>query len=204
LIGAAEALALTACIESGGVAVFPADTVYGLACDPGDVDAARRLYELKGRRPDKPAAVMFFSLEPALAALPELGRRTRDLLTRLLPAPLTVLLENPAGRFGPACGPDPGTLGLRVPELGGPLAALASVPLPVLQSSANLSGEPDARRLAEVPLSIRTRADLVLDGGDRPGTPSTVLDLRRHEREGAWRIVRDGAVSADALARAIR
>ena len=63
----------SACAASaGGVAVFPADTVYGLACDPENADAVARLYALKGRPPDKPAAVMFFDL--AIAALPELGR----------------------------------------------------------------------------------------------------------------------------------
>ena len=204
MIGPAEALAFTACVDSGGVAVFPADTVYGLACDPHDAGAADRLYALKGRPPDKPAAVMFFSVEPALEALPELGPRTRALLARLMPAPLTVLLDNPERRFGPACGPDPATLGLRVPELAGPLEALSSVALPVLQSSANLSGGADARRVLDIPASIRAGADLVLDGGERPGTASTVIDLRGHERDGSWRIVRRGAMAAEALARAIR
>ena len=53
--------------------MFPADTVYGLACEPDSKEAVYRLYRLKGRKPDKPAAVMFFDLELALAALPELA-----------------------------------------------------------------------------------------------------------------------------------
>ncbi len=73
----ADAEAFESCIAAGGVAVFPADTVYGLACDPDSAAAVQRLYELKGRAPDKPAAVMFFALDTALAALPELGPRTR-------------------------------------------------------------------------------------------------------------------------------
>ncbi|HWM12401.1 MAG TPA: Sua5/YciO/YrdC/YwlC family protein, partial [Solirubrobacteraceae bacterium] len=71
------------CIAGGGVAVFPADTVYGLACDPANADAVAKLYALKGRPPDKPAAVMFFDREQAL--LPELPARTRALMARLLP-----------------------------------------------------------------------------------------------------------------------
>jgi L-threonylcarbamoyladenylate synthase len=204
LIGTAEASAFADCIAGGGVAVFPADTVYGLACGARDARATRRLYALKGRPADKPAAVMFFALAPALAALPELGARTRTVLERLLPAPVTVLLENPERRYGPACGPDPETLGLRVPRLAGSLAALAAVTVPVLQSSANLSGDPDARRLEEVPRAIRTGADLVLDGGELPGVPSTVVDLRRYEREGLWAVVREGHMPTEALARAIR
>ena len=64
-------------IAAGGVVVFPADTVYGLACDPANEDAVARLYELKGRPPDKPAAVMFFDRVQALSAVHELTARTR-------------------------------------------------------------------------------------------------------------------------------
>jgi L-threonylcarbamoyladenylate synthase len=185
------------CIEEGGVAVFYADTVYGLACDPEDPDAVRRLYALKGRPPRKPSAVMWFARGAALAALPELGGRTRGLLEQLLPGGVTALLPNPRRRFPLACGPDPETLGIRVPDL----PALAGAP-PVLQSSANHAGGPDARRLHDVPADIRARADLVLDGGELPGTPSTVVDLRAYETAGSWRIVRLGAVPAAAIAAA--
>jgi L-threonylcarbamoyladenylate synthase len=182
-------------VRAGGVVVFPADTVYGLACDPGSAAAVERLYALKGRPPEKPAAVMFFALAPALAALPELGARTRSALERLLPGGVTLLLPNPERRFPLACGPDPATLGLRVPAL----PALAGVRVPVLQSSANTSGGADARRLAEVPQPIRAGADLVLDGGELPGTPSTVVDLRRYEETGEWAILRAGLVAPEAI-----
>ena len=194
-----HARALEACLAAGGVAAFYADTVYGLACDPEDADAVRRLYALKGRPPRKPSAVMWFAREPALAALPELGPRTRAALERLLPGGVTLLLPNPAGRFPLACGPDPATLGVRVPAV----PALATVGRPVLQTSANLAGGPDARRLADVPESIRRGADLVLDGGELPGTPSTVLDLRDFEREGRWQVVREGLVAPAAVAAAL-
>jgi L-threonylcarbamoyladenylate synthase len=177
-----DAAAFEECIRGGGVVVFPSDTVYGLACDPDDPNAVRRLYELKGRRPDKPAAVMFFHVPD----LPELGPRTRALLGRLLPGAVTLLLPNPRGRF-PLAGE---TLGLRVPEL----PALAGVTVPVLQSSANLAGGSDPRRLADVPEAIRGGADLVLDGGELAGTPSTVVDLRGYETDGSIHVVRPGAV----------
>ena len=197
MIGPAEAEVFARCIQVGGVAVFPADTVYGLACEPDTPEAVARLYALKGRRPDKPAAVMFFDRELAFAALPELEPRTRALLERLLPGGITALLPNPARRFPLACGPDPQTLGLRVPGPG----PLGGMRWPVLQSSANAAGGADARRLDEVPEAIRRRADLVLDGGELAGTPSTVVDLRRFERARSWTVVRDGAVPAAAIER---
>ena len=193
----ADAAAFERCVAGVGVAVFPADTVYGLACNPRSEAAVARLYELKGRPPDKPAAVMFFATAPALAALPELGERTRAAMQALLPGALTLLLPNPGHRYPLACGPDPGTLGLRVP----PLPALGTVGVAVLQSSANLAGGADARTLAAVPAQIREAADLVLDGGELPGTPSTVLDLREFEDTGRWSVPREGAVGHETLAR---
>jgi L-threonylcarbamoyladenylate synthase len=195
VIGAGDALRLEKCLAAGGVAVFPADTVYGLCCDPEDERAVRRLYELKGRPAERPAAIMFFALARLFAALPDLRDRERAALQALLPGPVTLLLGNPAGRFPLAGGPGEGgadTLGVRVPAWGPPLVALGTVGAPVLQSSANRSGEPDARRLLDVPASIRAGADLVLDGGELPGVPSTVLDLREYERRGEWQIVREG------------
>jgi L-threonylcarbamoyladenylate synthase len=200
---AADAETFSRCIAVGGVAVFPADTVYGLACEPDSKQAVERLYRLKRRRPDKPAAVMFFALDLALAALPELGPRTVGALRALLPGALTLLLPNPARRYPLAGGADPETVGLRVPAWPPPLGALADVLWPVLQSSANAAGGADARRLADVPQSIRAAADLVLDGGELPGTPSTVVDLRDYELDARWSIVRPGAVSESSIAAAL-
>jgi L-threonylcarbamoyladenylate synthase len=193
-LGAAE---FEACIARGGVAVFPSDTVYGLACDPENRDAVERMYALKGRPPDKPSAVMFFDAGRALAALPELGSRTRALMARLLPGGVTLVLPNPLGRFPLAGGEG---LGLRVPDV--PL--LRGARCVVLQSSANVTGGPDARRIEEVPAAIRAGADLVVDAGELPGTPSTVVDLRAFENTGDWSVLRAGAVSAEIVAEAAR
>jgi L-threonylcarbamoyladenylate synthase len=190
-----QAEAFERCVGVGGLALFPSDTVYGLACDPDNRFAVQRLYLLKRRPLEKPSAVMFFDPELAFAALPELGERTRATMRALLPGPVTLLVPNPAGRFPLACGEDRSTLGVRVPRL--PL--LAGVSWPVLQSSANRAGGADPCRIEEVPELIRAAADLVIDGGELPGTPSTVIDLRRHEETGEWRIVREGAVGEDEL-----
>ena len=191
-----EVAAFERCVSAGGVAVFPSDTVYGLATAPDSEEGVARLYRLKGRSPGRPAAVMFFRLDVALDALPELGARTRAALQRLLPGGVTVLVPNPARRYPLACGADGETLGVRVPALEGALAPLAAASGPVLQSSANLSGGPDPRRLADVDDAIRAGVDLELDAGELPGTPSTVLDLTTFDADGRFRIAREGAVSA--------
>jgi L-threonylcarbamoyladenylate synthase len=185
---------LDRCAAAGGVAVFPADTVYGLGCDPENADAVRRLYELKGRPAAKPAAVMWGRMSTMLADLDELGELGPGLrlaLERLLPGPVTVLLGNPRARF-PLAGT--GLLGVRVPAGGLDLDGR------LLQSSANVAGGPDARRLDDVPQAIRDGADLVIDGGQLPGVPSTVVDLSGYGVDGGWTVVRVGALSADAVA----
>ena len=154
------------CIRAGGIVLFPADTVYGLAVDPANEDAIERMYALKGRPREKKSALMYFLVD----AVPDLP----DGAKKLLPGPVTVILAD--GR------------GIRVPDQ--PL--LADVAIPVLQTSANPSGGSDPRRLQDVDPHIRAGVDLEIDGGELPGTASTVVDLSGEEP----RIVREGALSA--------
>ena len=185
---------LAAVVARGGVAVFAADTVYGLCADAQNAAAVERLLMLKRRPPGTPAALAFCSPEAALAALPELGERTRAALCALLPGPLTLLLPNPAGRF-PLAGGE--LLGVRVIDVG------LEPDRPVVQTSANLAGGPEPRTVEEVPAQIRDAVDLVLDRGELPGTPSTVVDLGALEATGRWRIVREGACTRAEIERAL-
>jgi tRNA threonylcarbamoyl adenosine modification protein (Sua5/YciO/YrdC/YwlC family) len=182
-------------IAAGGVALFPSDTVYGLACAPDNERAIERLYALKGRPAGKASAVMFFDLGAAFDALPELGAKTRAAVGRLLPGGVTVLVPNPERRYPLACGDDPSTLGVRVVDV----PALTGASVAVLQSSANVSGAAEARRLDDVPKALRQGVDLVIGGGELPGTASTVVDLRSYEEDGSWLIVRPGAVSESVI-----
>jgi L-threonylcarbamoyladenylate synthase len=186
-------------IAAGGVVLFPSDTVYGLACDPENEQAIERVYALKRRPADKAAAVMFFDLHAGLRAVPEIGAKTHGALHKLMPGRITALLPNPGQRFPLACRADPETLGLRVVSV----PELQDVTVAVLQTSANLSGGPDARRLDEVDPAVRDGVDLMIDGGELPGVASTVVDLRFYEGSGAWSIVRAGAVDEQTVAAAL-
>ena len=186
----------------GGVALFPSDTVYGLAVHPDSAAGVRRLYEIK-RRPPMPSAVMFFSLAAALATLPGAGDRTRTAIERLLPGPLTLIVPNPARRFPLACADRPDRLGIRVPALTGALAPLTTLDIPVIQSSANPHGGGEACRLDDVAPEIRAAVDVELDGGELAGTPSTVVDLGDYESAGAYAILREGAVAVAELERSL-
>jgi L-threonylcarbamoyladenylate synthase len=191
-------------LADGGVGLFPADTVYGLAVDAESEEAVRRLYELKGRPPDKPAAVMFFDPGECAPVLEPLGPRTREAIANLLPGPVTAIVPNPRRLYPLASGPEPEKLGIRLPRFGSHLAPLLAIRRPVLQSSANPSGGPDPRRLEDVDPAIGERVDAKLDGGELPGTPSTVVDLTRYEDGANYVVLREGAVSAAELGRTLR
>ena len=194
--GAAEARgALERTIAGGGVAVFPADGLYGLACDPLDPDAIERIHRIKGRDDGKPSAVMYFSPLAMRELVEGLGPNTRDAVGALLPGPVTLIVANPRGRYPLACREDPARLGVRL--IGGPLAGAMC---PLLQTSANRSGEPAPSRFEEVPAEIVAAVDLAIDGGELTGLPSTVVDLTRFDEDGDWTVLREGGLSGGDLA----
>jgi len=182
--------ALERCVSTGGVAVFPSDGLYGLACDPLDAGAIAKIHRLKGRDDGKPSAVMYFSPLAMRGLVAGLGPRTRDAVGTLLPGPVTLVVANPQRRYPLACRQDAERLGIRL--IGGPLAGTMC---PVFQTSANLSGQPAPGSFDAVPKAIVERVDLAIDGGELTGMPSTVVDLSRYEETGEWEVLRPGGLS---------
>jgi len=190
--------ALERCVADGGVAVFPADGLYGLACDPLDAIAIDRIQRLKGRDEGKSSAVLYFSPLAMRELVEGLGPRTREAVGTLLPGPLTLVLANPARRYPLACREDPERLGIRL--INGPLAGAMC---PLFQTSANRSGEPPPASLAAVPPDIVHGVDLAIEGGTLQGQPSTVVDLSRYDESGEWIVLREGAFSLAKLTRSL-
>jgi L-threonylcarbamoyladenylate synthase len=195
---AAARASLERCIPSGGVAVFPADGLYGLACDPLDRTAIARIHHIKGRDDGRPSAVLYFSPLAMRELVESLGPRTREALAALTPGAVTLVVANPALRYPLACRADPGRLGVRL--ISGPLEGAMC---PVFQTSANVSGEAAPASFEEVPAGIVAASDLAIDGGPLTGLPSTVVDLTGIEEGGGWEILRQGGVSAGDLAVAL-
>ena len=190
--------AAAAAIRAGGLAVVPTDTVYGLATSPHSAAPVRRLYEAKGRDELQPTALVAADLEQLLECVPELRGRPEGIARALLPGPYTLVLPNPARRFRWLNGASPATIGVRVPRLDGVAKQLLDRVGAVAATSANLPGGPDPRRVEDVPEQIRAAA-VVLDGGELPGTASTVLDFTGVEP----RVLREGAAPSDEALRAV-
>jgi L-threonylcarbamoyladenylate synthase len=174
-------------IEAGEPVVLPTDTVYGLCTKP---DASATLTRLKGRDENQPIALLAADVETLFDRVPELRDRAR-IVRALLPGRLTLILPNPARRYDWLTGSRPDAIGVRVPELEGAAREIVARVGAVAATSANLHGGRDPRRLEEVPQEIQ-RAAVLVDGGELPGTPSTVVDLTGGEPQ----ILREGAVAA--------
>jgi L-threonylcarbamoyladenylate synthase len=196
--GAAARSALEQCVAGGGVAVFPADGLYGLACDPLDAAAIERIHRIKGRDEGKSAAVLYFSPLAMRELLDDLGPRAGEAIGALLPGPVTVVVANPRRRYPLACREDPERLGVRL--IGGPLEGAMC---PLFQTSANVSGEPAPSSFEGVPDEIVEGIDLAIDGGELTGLPSTVVDIASIDSGGGWTVLREGGMSTGDLAAAL-
>jgi len=187
--------ALERYIAAGGVAVFPADGLYGLACDPLDAAAIARIHQIKGRDDGKSSAVLYFSPLAMRELVEGLGPRTREAVGALLPGPVTLVVANPQRRYPLACREDAERLGIRL--IDGPLAGAMC---PLFQTSANVSGEPAPASFEEVPAEMVAAVDLAVDGGPLTGAPSSVVDLTDFDVTGDWSVLRSGGMPEDELA----
>jgi L-threonylcarbamoyladenylate synthase len=183
---------VVAAIRAGRPAVVPTDTVYGLAADAHQEEAVRRLYRLKGREALQPTALVAPDVDALVEAVPELRGDAIAIARALLPGPYTLIVPNPARRFGWLTGNRPTTIGVRVPAVTGDSAELLRQAGAIAATSANRPGEPDPRSVDEIPVELRD-ACAVLDVGPLPGRPSTVLDVTGPEPV----VLREGAVPAD-------
>ena len=160
--------AAVAALRAGRAVILPTDTVYGLCALPGHEDV---LYQLKGRDRSKPVALLAADVDALVAAVPDLDA---SVIERYLPGPYTLVV---------------GEVGVRVPDLPPEAAEVVRAVGVVAATSANVSGGPDPRRVEDVPEEIREACGAIVDVGELPGIPSTVIDLTGEEP----RVLREGA-----------
>lgn len=163
-------------------------------------DAVLNLYRLKGRPVTQPMALLAPDVEMLFELVPELRGRAGLIARSLLPGPYTLVLPNPARRYSWLTGTTYDAIGVRVPELPEPSAELLVRVSALAATSANLAGGPDPARPEDVSDELKEAASVVIDGGELPGTPSTVIDFTGVEP----RVLREGAASGtEAIERAV-
>lgn len=187
-------------LNAGKIVVLPADTVYGLCVTPYREEPARRLFELKGREHQQAIALLATDLEMLFECVPELRGRSATIARELLPGPYTLIFPNPAQRYRWLTGSRPDTIGVRVPVLEGYGKQVLDRVGAVAATSANLHGVPDPKTVAEIPQEIVNGVAEIVDAGELPGVPSTVIDFTGERpvvlREGSGDVERALAVLA--------
>ena len=190
-----------AALLAGEPVILPTDTVYGLCAAAHEPGPTERLYALKGRPASQPSALLAADLEMLLECIPELEGRAEALARALLPGAYTLILPNPARRYRWVTGGNPDAIGIRVVDLPDVADRVLTHVGCVVATSANRPGEPEPRRVEDVPEEFRAAVGAVVDAGELPGRASTVIDFTGE----APRVLREGAGSvADALERAAR
>ncbi|AZH27074.1 L-threonylcarbamoyladenylate synthase [Haloplanus aerogenes] len=165
-----------AAVRDGLAVVYPTETVYGLGADATDADAVEQVFDLKGRPRDNPLSLGVPSVDAALDYTRPTEREER-FMRRFLPGPVTVIVERrPSLPDALTAGRD--RVGVRVPDHETALELLERTP-PLTATSANRSGSPSVTRVTDLDDRIREGVAVVVDGGETPGTESTVVDPGR-------------------------
>jgi L-threonylcarbamoyladenylate synthase len=188
-----------AALRAGEPVVLPTDTVYGLCAAAHDPAPTERLYRLKGRDPAQPSALLAADLDTLLECVPELRGRSEEIARALLPGAYTLIFPNPTRRYPWLTGSNPDAIGVRVAPLPEAAAQVLAEIRAVVATSANRPGEPEPRRVEDVPPEFREAAGAVVDGGELPGLSSTVIDVTGAEP----RVLREGAGSVERALSAI-
>jgi L-threonylcarbamoyladenylate synthase len=187
------------CLLEGGLVAFPTDTLYGLAAAASNDPAVKRLFEVKGRPPDRALPVLIQSIDDAEVVAIDIAPGARILMEAFWPGGLTLVLpRHPAFRSLALAGGE--TVAVRVPDHSVALELIRRLREPITGTSANLSGMPGPRTADDVRRQLGDRVDLIVDGGPCPGgIESTVVDCTVDPP----RLLREGAVPAERITAAL-
>jgi L-threonylcarbamoyladenylate synthase len=169
-------------IKTGGLVIFPTDTVYGLGADALDREAVKRVYQVKRRPQDKPLIIQVADIEQIHNLVAKVSQTAPILMKKFWPGALTLVFNRKSS---------PGTVALRMPDNRIALSLIKKAGVPLTAPSANLSGEPSPSRIEEINEELIKEIDLIIDGGEtKIGIESTILDLTASPP----RILREGAI----------
>jgi L-threonylcarbamoyladenylate synthase len=181
-------------VRSGGLIVYPTETLYGIGADATNPAAIRKVHKAKGRTERKPILMIVDSTEMMLPYVESVSLSAKILMERLWPGPLTLVFKA-SGLVPPELAQSTGTIGIRIPSSLLCLRLIAHLGVPLTSTSANRSGEKPERTIVEIQGRL-TGIDFYLDAGELPeGQPSTVVDVSTD----ISRVLRHGAVPIEQL-----
>lgn len=162
-------------VKKGGLVIFPTDTVYGLGCDPFNVEAVKRIFAVKGER-KKPLPVLASDIDSVIKIV-HLHENAFKVAMKFWPGPLTLILSKKSTLPDVVtCKLD--TVGVRIPQLDIAIQLIRLSGGLLVGTSANKTGEKPARNVSEITEKLGKEVDIILDGGPTLfGKPSTIVDL---------------------------
>jgi L-threonylcarbamoyladenylate synthase len=185
-------------VRTGGVFVFPTDTVYGLGCHLFRRDAVGRVYALKGRHYSKPLPVLIHDLKELSILAESVPKEALPLMKKFWPGPLTLVFKASTLARIATGGRD--TIAVRLPKDKFLRGVLRAAGLPLASTSANASGKPACTSGKPVIAQFSGRVEVIVDAGTTEHeVASTVLDLSSYP----FTVRREGAVSKHTILQAL-
>ena len=172
-------------LDNDGIILFPTETVYGLMCRYGNEKAKKRIFETKKRSPQKQLQCLVHSHKVIEQFDVDVSPLAKKILQKFSPGPLTVILENKLGE----------TFGFRIPDFPLLQKVLTQIEYPLWATSANISGQNDQLKFAEIIKIIPSSIDLAIKNDNFLNQASTVVKIK----ENNFQIIREGIVSAQQL-----
>ena len=184
-------------VKNGGLVAYPTDTVYGLGCDPFNLNAVKRVFTVKGDR-KKPLPILSCSV-PDLRKIAWLSHTALKIAAKFWPGPLTIIVpKKPALPDIVTCDSD--SVGVRVPKHDVAVQLIRLSDGLLVGTSANKTGLKPPRTASEAAEQLREEVDIILDGGRTPlGVPSTVVDLTIEKPK----VLRRGPIGLDDISEAL-
>lgn len=186
-------------LRIGNVIGIPTDTVYGLACNANNHEAIRELYEIKGRNECKPVAICVPTIKE-LRHWSEASHLQNDLLEKLLPGAVTIVLKRSKNLDNPYLNNGIEKIGIRIPNFDFIQKVSEICEFPIALTSANRSSEKSTLNINEFEL-LWPLLGVVFDGGqlgitEEQRAASTVIDL---SKPGFYKIIRDGVAASQTI-----
>jgi len=178
-------------LKNDGLIIYPTETLYGIGVRYDKKNLLRKIFEIKKRPEEKtfPLIADFKHLSLVVDFIPEAGKK---LMEKYWPGPLTILLPAKKGINEELV--SDGKIAIRVPGKSFALKLIKKLDFPITSTSANISGTPPAKTIQEVLNYFQNKdIDLIIDGGQLPGIPSTIVDATVYPPK----ILRKGAVEID-------
>ncbi len=187
-------------LKSGGIVVYPTETVYGIGCDPLNMEAYLRVQRIKGRVDDKPMLLLAYSLQQVEEIAGSLGEIPRRLAEKFWPGPLTIII-NPIKNFPEyLLGPSNG-VAFRVSSHPVAASLAKGFGYPIVSTSANITGYKPLVTYKEALNTFKKNVDIVIGTHERlNGNPSTVVDMT----SGRFTLVREGSITLSCMQKVIK